>query len=70
MVSEKMLKSDNVKYALFLHIAREKAIEVYNALTFTETEEGKYNALVRKFKELVNGKKYLAHEHYIFNNID
>ena len=37
MVSEKILKPDNVKCALFLQIAREKATEVYNAQTFTET---------------------------------
>ena len=33
---KKMLKLDNEKCALFLHLAGEKAIEVYNALTFTE----------------------------------
>ena len=48
MAPEKTLKPDNVICALFLHIAGEKAIEVYNAVTFTELEEGKY-ALVHKF---------------------
>ena len=56
------------KSTLFLLISGEKAIEVYHAQTFTEEDEGKYNALVRKFKEFVEGKKTLAHERYVFNN--
>ena len=56
------LKQNNVKCALFLHIAGEKAIDVYNALTFTEVEEGKFNAMVCKFKEFVESKKDLAHK--------
>ena len=65
-----MVSNDNEKSALFLHVAREKAIEVYNALTFTEVEEGKYNALVCKFKEFFEGKKDLPHKCYYFNNRD
>ena len=42
---------------------------MYNALTLTEAED-KYNALVRKFKEFVEGKKDSANERYIFNNRD
>ena len=57
MALEKTLKPDNVKCALFLHIVEEKAIEVHNVLTFTEAKEGKYNALVCKFKKFVEGKK-------------
>ena len=68
VTSGKTLKPDNVKCALFLHTACEKAIEVYSALVFTEAEEGKYNALVHKFKEFVEGKKDLVHECYVFNN--
>ena len=59
-----------VRNITFLHIAGEKAIVVYNALTFTEAEEGKYNTLVLKFKEFVEGKKDLAQEHYVFNKRD
>ena len=66
----KTLKPDNVKCTLFLHIAGEKATEAYNALTFTKAEEGRYNVLVRKFKEFSEDKKDLAHERYIFNNRD
>ena len=62
---EKTLKPDNVKCALFL--LKKKAIEVRNALTFTDAE-GKYKALVLKFKEFIEGKKGLAHKHYVFNN--
>ncbi len=43
---------------------------MYNALTFTEAEEGKYNTLVLKFKEFVESKKDFAHERYVFNNRD
>ena len=39
-MSKKTLKADNATCALFLHIAGEKAIEVYNVLTFIEPEEG------------------------------
>ena len=53
----KTTKSDHVKCVLFLHVAGEKAVEVYNALTFTEAERSNYNALVRKFKKSVEGKK-------------
>ena len=70
VASEKPLKLDNVKCALFQHIAGERAIEDYNDLTFTEAEEGKYNALVHKFKEFVEGKKDLVHKCYVFNNRD
>ena len=45
MASEKTLEPDNVKYALFLNIAREKAVEVYNALTFTEAPASLKNLL-------------------------
>ena len=61
MASEKILKPDNVKCALFLLIAQERTIEIYNALTFTEAE-GKYNDFIHKFKEFVEGKKDFAHE--------
>ena len=67
---KKTLKPDNIKCALFLHIAGEKAIDVYNAQTFIEAEESKYNALIRKFKEFVESKKGLGHERYIFKNRD
>ena len=56
--------------ALFPYIAKERAIKAYNALTFTEAEEGKYNALVHKFNEFLEGKKDLANERYVFNNRD
>ena len=48
-----MTKLNHVKCALFLHIAREKAVEVYTALTFTEAEKGNYNVLVCKFPKFV-----------------
>ena len=51
-------------------IKKLKAVEVYHALTFTEAEKGNYNALVGKFQKLVEGKKELAHECYVFNNRD
>ena len=49
--------------------SRKKAIEVYNAQTLTEAE-GKYNALIRRFKEFVESKKDFAHERYVFINRD
>ncbi len=44
--------------------------EVYNALIFIEVEEGKKNALVRKFKEFVEEKENFAYERYVFNYRD
>ena len=38
--------------------------EVYNALIFIEVEEGRNNALVRKFKEFVEDKEDFAYERY------
>lgn len=38
----------------------EKAIEVYNALTFSDTVKGNYKTLVRKFQEYIQGKKILV----------
>ena len=53
VVSEKTTKLNHVKYALVLHVDREKAVEVYNALTFIEAEKSNYNSLVRKFTKFV-----------------
>lgn len=50
-----------IKSALFLHMAREKAIEVYNALTFTDTEKG-------KSQKYVQGKQNIAHKRHQEHN--
>ena len=67
MAIEKTLKPDNIKGALFLHIVGEKAIEVYNALIFTDTEKAYFSALISKFSKFIETKKDLVYEQYIFN---
>ena len=52
-----MTKPNHVKYALFLHVAGEKAIEVYHVLAFTEAEKGNYNALVKQVSKIYRGQK-------------
>lgn len=37
---KKMIKSDKITFALFLHMAGGKTIEAYNTLIFTDTETG------------------------------
>ena len=39
------------------HSQRKSNRKVYNALTFTEVEEGKYNALFANLKNLLKAKK-------------
>lgn len=68
VASERLSKTGNVKCALFLHAAGEKAIEVYNAMSFTDAGKGSYSALIRKVSKFVLGeKKDLDHVRYMFN---
>lgn len=64
---QKNTNPGKIKRALFLHVAEEKAIQVYNAMIFIDTEKGKYKAPMRKFQEYIQGKKDIAHKQYRFN---
>ena len=57
LASEKSEKAEQIKCALFLHCAGERAIELYNALTFTDNEKDKYEVLKTKFAEHMSGRK-------------
>ena len=59
-------KSDERKIALFLTVAGPESIEVYNTLTFTEEEKGKYDVVVQKFEDYCTPRKNETYERYIF----
>ena len=54
---EKTLKPNNVKCSLYLHIAREKEIEVYNALTFMKQMKVNIILWSTNLKNLLRAKK-------------
>lgn len=59
VASEKNIKLDKIKCALFLHMTdwRKGNIGIYNALTFSDTEKGNYKSIMRKFQEYFQGRK-------------
>ena len=59
-------KSDERKIALFLTVAGPESIEVFNTLTFTEEEKGKYDVVVQKFEDYCTPRKNETYERYIF----
>lgn len=61
-----MTRLGRIKCTLFLHMSGEKATEVYNTPTFTDTEKGSYKALMRKFQVYVQDKKDIDHERCCF----
>ena len=50
--------------------SRRKSCWCIQRIYIYRSEKDNYNALVRKFKKFVQGKKDLAHERYIFNKRD
>lgn len=62
LASEKSEKPDKIKCALFLHCAGERAIEVFNSLTFTDNEKDKYEVLRTKFADHMSGRKDVSFE--------
>ncbi|KAL6487668.1 hypothetical protein MHYP_G00042940 [Metynnis hypsauchen] len=61
-------KPAKVQSALFLHVAGEEAVEVYNTFTFGNEEEDKRNLtkIMEKFEEYCNPKKNITYERYKF----
>lgn len=61
------LKPDDEKAALFLHVAGEEALEIYNTFEFAEDEEREaYDTLVQKFEQYCIPRKNETFERYVF----
>ncbi|KAL7849546.1 hypothetical protein SRHO_G00211690 [Serrasalmus rhombeus] len=60
-------KPAKVQASLFLHVAGEDAVEVYNTFTFEDADD-KYSLdkIVQKFEEYCNPKKNTTYERYKF----
>ena len=60
-------KSAKVQSSLFLHIAGEEAVEVYNTLTFDEEDDRlKLAIILEKIEEYCNPRKNITYEMYKF----
>lgn len=59
-------KTAKVQSSLFLHIAGEDAVEVYNTFTFAEDNKHKLNKIMEKFDEYCHPKKNITYERYRF----
>ncbi|XP_039870493.1 uncharacterized protein LOC120723214 [Simochromis diagramma] len=60
-------KPPKVQSSLFLHVAGEEAVEVYNTFTFAENgDEHKLMKIMEKFEEYCNPKKNITYERYKF----
>ncbi|KAL3999170.1 nuclear receptor co-repressor 2 [Sarotherodon galilaeus] len=60
-------KPPKVQSSLFLHVAGEEAVEVYNTFTFAENgDENKLMKIMEKFEEYCNPKKNITYERYKF----
>lgn len=60
-------KPDKVQSSLFLHVAGEEAVEVYNTFTFEEEgDEHKLTKIMEKFDNYCNPKKNITYERYNF----
>ncbi|KAL4008088.1 hypothetical protein ACER0C_001940 [Sarotherodon galilaeus] len=60
-------KPPKVQSSLFLHVAGEEAVEVYNTFTFAENgDEHKLTKIMEKFEEYCNPKKNITYERYKF----
>ena len=66
--TEKNKKTEKIQCAMFLHLAGEEAIEVYNTLTFEDAEKGKITPLKAKFEEYCLGVVSETHERLVFNS--
>ena len=60
-------KSDKEKYCMFLNIAGEQAIEVYNTFSFDEKEVDDLKVLMNKFEAYCNPKRNITYERHLFN---
>lgn len=60
-------KPAKVKSSIFLHVAIEKAVEVYNTFTFEEDDDKQnLSKIMEKFEEYCNPKKNITFERYTF----
>lgn len=60
-------KPPEVRSSLFLHIAGEDAVEVYNTFTFAEFgDELKLDKIMEKFEDYCNPRKNITYERYRF----
>ena len=61
-------KNEEEKIALFLHVAKSSAIEVYNTFAFDSTDEANsetFANVLDKFEKYGNPKKNITYERYI-----
>ena len=61
-------KSDKQKIAIFLTVAGQEALEVYNTLTFTGTDKEKYDKVITKFKDYCTPQQNETYERFKFHS--
>ena len=59
-------KSDKEKYCMFLNIAGEQAIELYNTFCFDEKEVDDLKVLMNKFEAYCNRERNITYERHLF----
>ena len=61
-------KLDTQKIAIFLTVAGNEAVYVYNTFQFTEEEKDKYDKLIQKFDAYCYPKQNETNERYVFRS--
>ena len=59
-------KSDKQKIAIFLTVAGQEALEVYNTFTFEDDEKDKYVPVIQKFETYCYPKVNETYERLVF----
>lgn len=66
-VTGKASSDDEVKCAIFLHLAGPDALEVFNTLTFAPGDEKKLEKVMEQFETYCQPRKNITRERHIFN---
>ena len=59
-------KSDKQRIAIFLTVAGEEALQIYNTFTFTDEEKDKYDSVRAKFEVYCKPKINETHKRFVF----
>ena len=59
-------KSDKQRIAIFLTVAGQEALEIYNTFTFTDEEKDKYDSVRAKFEAYCKPKINETYERFVF----
>ena len=71
VASGKDTKSDDVKSAIFLHVAGQDALEVFNTFTWdSDGDDKKLEKVIEKFEIYCMPRKNVTWERHIFNTRD